>query len=168
MKYSNLAALAVVFASSALAACGTITQGTSQDIAVTSTPEGAHCDFTRKGRLLGTIDRTPGTLTVDKTKHDIMLTCALPGYQTASVNLESGYGIGTFGNIILGGLIGWGIDEASGAVNKYPTSAQVTFVPLGTADTAPPAPSPAPAASAAPPAATPVSQTPPPWGMPSS
>ena len=165
MKYSNLAALGVVFCSANLAACGTITQGTSQDIAVTSTPEGAHCDFTRKGQLIGAIDRTPGSVTVDKTKHDIMLTCALPGYQTASANLESGYGIGTFGNIIFGGLIGWGIDEASGAVNKYPTSAHVTFVPLGTAEVTPPAASPAPAAI---PVAKAGSQTPPPWGTPGS
>lgn len=165
MKYSNLAALAVVFCSVNLAACGTITQGTSQDIAVTSVPEGAHCDFTRRGRLLGTIDRTPGKVTVDKTKRDIELTCALPGYRTASANLESGYGIGTFGNIIFGGVVGWGIDEATGAVNKYPTSAHVTFVPLGTADAAPPPASTAPAAL---PAATPVSQNPPPWGMPGS
>ena len=159
MKYSNLAALAAVFAALNLAACGTITQGTSQDITVTSIPAGAHCDFTRKGEHLATIDRTPGTVTVDKTKHDILLTCNLPGYQQASVNLESGYGAGTFGNIILGGVIGWGIDEATGAVNKYPTSAKVQFVPLGGV----PAAGPAAARTAAP-----IAQTPPPWGTPSS
>ena len=139
MKYSNLVTLAAVFCALNLAACGTITQGTSQDITVTSIPAGAHCDFTRKGEHLATIDKTPGTVTVDKTKHDILLTCDLPGYQQASVNLESGYGAGTFGNILLGGVIGWGIDEASGAVNKYPTSAQVKFVPLGAAPVAAPA-----------------------------
>jgi len=68
---------------------------------------------------------------VDKTKNDILMTCTLAGYQDASVNLESGYGVGTFGNIILGGGIGWAIDSASGADNKYPSSADVKFVPLG-------------------------------------
>ncbi len=113
----------------ALAGCGTITQGTSQNITVTSTPPGAHCDLTRTGEHVATLDKTPGVVKVDKTKNDIMLTCDMAGYQQASVNLESGYGAGTFGNIILGGVIGWGIDSATGADNKYPSSASVQFIP---------------------------------------
>ena len=77
---------------------------------------------------------------VDKTKNDILMTCTMAGYQPATVNLESGYGAGTFGNIILGGVIGWGIDSATGADNKYPSSAQVNFVPVGAVP--PPAPAP--------------------------
>jgi hypothetical protein len=61
------------------------------------------------------------------------LTCKLAGYQDASVNLESGYGVGTFGTIILGGGIGWAIDSATGADNKYPSTASVQFVPAGAA-----------------------------------
>jgi hypothetical protein len=136
MKY-QLAALAA--AAALLAGCGTITQGTSQDITITSTPPGAHCDLTRKGEHIATLDSTPGVVKVDKTKSDILLTCRLAGYQDASANLESGYGAGTFGNIILGGVIGWGIDSATGADNKYPGTATVQFIPAGT----PSAPSPA-------------------------
>jgi len=88
-------------AAMSLGACGTITQGTSQNITITSTPPGAHCDLDRKGEHVATLDRTPGTVKVDKTKNDIIMTCRLPGYQDASANLESGYGAGTFGNIIL-------------------------------------------------------------------
>ena len=134
----SVAILAV--AAMSLGGCGTITQGTSQDIAITSSPPGAHCDLNRKGEHVATLDKTPGTVKVDKTKHDILLTCTLPGYQDASVNLESGYGAGTFGNVILGGVIGWGIDEASGAANKYPSSANVKFAPAGA-----PVPEPGPA-----------------------
>jgi hypothetical protein len=79
---------------------------------------------------------------VDKTKNDILLTCSMTGYQDASANLESGYGVGTFGNIILGGGIGWAIDSATGADNKYPSTANVQFIPAG--QTAPAAPPPAP------------------------
>ncbi len=93
---------------------------------------------------MATLDKTPGVVKVDKTKHDIIMTCTLPGYQDANVNLESGYGAGTFGNIILGGVIGWGIDEATGAANKYPSTANVRFVPLGYSAPAAPPPSPAP------------------------
>ena len=129
MKIHALAAVAAlgIFA----AGCGTITQGTSQNITITSAPPGGHCDLTRKGEHVATLDRTPGTVKVDKTKNDILLTCSMAGYQDASVNLESGYGAGTFGNIILGGGIGWAIDSATGADNKYPSSASVQFLPVG-------------------------------------
>lgn len=140
-------ASAVAVAAISLAGCGTITQGTHQDIAIISTPPGAHCELTRKGAHLATVDKTPGTVKVDKTKNDILLTCSLPGYQEASTNLESGYGAGTFGNIILGGGIGWAIDSASGADNKYPSSANVQFIPLGQAA---PGPSPAKSSTLAP------------------
>lgn len=131
MNWTSGAAFAV--AASCLAGCGTITQGTSQNITITSTPPGAHCNLNRKGEHVATLDRTPGTVKVDKTKNDILLTCTLAGYQEASVNLESGYGAGTFGNIILGGGIGWAIDSASGADNKYPSTAAVQFVPVAAA-----------------------------------
>jgi len=142
MKFTVGTATAVALAASCLAGGGTITQGTSLNITITSTPSGAHCDLTRKGEHVATLDKTPGTVKVDKTKNDIMLNCTLAGYQDASTNLESGYGAGTFGNILLGGVIGWGIDSATGADNKYPSSAQVQFVPIGAVP--PPAP-PAPA-----------------------
>jgi hypothetical protein len=133
-------ASAVALTASCLAGCGTITQGTSQNITITSTPPGGHCDLTRKGEHVATLDTTPGTVKVDKTKNDILLTCKLTGYQDASANLESGYGAGTFGNIILGGGIGWAIDSATGADNKYPSSAAVQFIPAGVTPPAPPPP----------------------------
>jgi len=143
MKMSLGTAAAVSLAAVCLSGCGTITQGTSQTITITSSPPGGHCDLNRKGEHVATLDHTPGAVKVDKTKNDILLTCTLAGYQDASVNLESGYGVGTFGNIILGGGIGWAIDSASGADNKYPSSANVQFVPI----------------AAATPAAAPVAQT---------
>ena len=139
MKINAIAALAAV--GFAVSACGTITQGTSQNITIVTAPPGGHCDLTRKGEHVATLDKTPGVVKVDKTKNDIMLTCQLAGYQDATVNLESGYGVGTFGNIILGGGIGWAIDSATGADNKYPSSAQVTFIPVGAPAPAAPAPS---------------------------
>ena len=115
----------------ALAGCGTSTQGTSQNITITSAPPGARCDLKRtRRRIWRRSAKTPGVVKVDKTKNDIMLTCDMAGYQQASVNLESGYGAGTFGNIIFGGVIGWGMGSATGADNKYPSSASVRFIPV--------------------------------------
>src|SRR5690348_10821126 len=141
MTIRNLAALAAITCAAALSGCGTITQGTSQEIAITSNPSGGHCELTRKGEHVATLDKTPGTVKVDKTKNDILLTCTKDGFQEASTNLESGYGAGTFGNIILGGGIGWAIDSATGADNKYPSSASVQFIPVSQiAPAAPPPP----------------------------
>lgn len=36
----------------------------------------------------------------------------------------------TFGNIVLGGGIGWAIDSASGADNKYTSPVNITLVPV--------------------------------------
>ncbi len=130
MKYH--AAAFAAFASLGLAGCGSITQGIHQDITFTSTPSGANCEVTKKGERVGSVV-TPGTLTVRKTKDDMLVTCRKDGYQEASAPLVSGYGVGTFGNIILGGGIGWAIDSSTGADNKYPSSADVKLVPIGEA-----------------------------------
>lgn len=136
----RMVAAVAAFGLLGLAGCGTITQGTNQLITVTSTPSGGRCELTREGEHVGTVDQTPGTVKVSKTKHDITMTCSLSGYRDATVNLQSGYGWGTFGNVILGGAVGWGIDSATGADNKYPNVADVTFVPVSAAPAAAPAP----------------------------
>jgi hypothetical protein len=138
MKIQAIAAIAAI--SVGMAGCGTIVEGTHQDIAVATTPDGAHCDATRKGEAVGTINSTPGKLSVRKTKDDILLACNKEGYQASSQYLHSGMAAGTFGNIIAGGVIGWGVDSATGADNKYPESVTVQLVPVsgGPAATTPP------------------------------
>lgn len=144
MTTKTLAVLAAA-GMACLGGCGTITQGTHQDIAISTTPPGATCDLMRTdGFNAGSVEHTPGSVHVRKSKFDITMTCNLAGYQPGMAQLKSGYGIGTFGNIILGGGIGWAIDSASGSDNKYPSSADVTLVPNGQAAAAP-APAAAPA-----------------------
>ena len=111
-------------------ACGTIVEGTSQTIAVTSSPSGAVCDLQRDGRSISTVMATPAVVRVDKTKDDILVNCALTGYSPASQNLHSGMSAGVFGNIIAGGVVGWGVDSATGADNEYPSRASVNLIPL--------------------------------------
>jgi hypothetical protein len=142
MKIITIAALAAL--SAALSGCGTIIQGTHEDIAVSTTPDGAQCDLTRKGEHLATINATPSKVTVRKTKDDILLTCNKVGYQNSSQYLHSGMAAGTFGNIIAGGVVGWGIDSATGADNEYPDAVNVQLVPVSVGQipqvTAPPTP----------------------------
>ena len=120
----NIAFIAVFL----LSGCSSIIEGTSQEIFVNTNPPGANCNFLRENASIGRVNPTPGTLTVKKTKHDINITCNLKGYQEAAFFNKSDVAGATVGNLILGGGIGWAIDSASGADNKYTSPVNITMV----------------------------------------
>lgn len=113
----------------ALSGCSSIVEGTNQTLTVNTTPPGATCDFNRENRVIGTIQSTPGSLLVEKTKHDINVVCHKDGYEDATFFNKSDVAGATVGNIILGGGIGWAIDSASGADNKYTEVMNITLLP---------------------------------------
>ena len=109
--------------------CSTILAGTSQNITVATIPSGAKCDFVREGKTVGTVNPTPGAINLSRTKYDMNIICDKPGYQRTDFNAESGTESAVIGNLLAGGLIGWGIDSAVGADNKYPEVVNITLVP---------------------------------------
>jgi hypothetical protein len=113
-----------------LGACSTIIEGRSQQIFVNTNPAGADCGLYRQGVRLATIQNAPGSALIEKTKHDMWIVCVKQGYQTATYFNHSGAAGATFGNIILGGGIGWAIDSATGSDNKYTSPVNMTLVPL--------------------------------------
>lgn len=120
------------FASAAmllLAGCATVVSGTSQDLSVNTNPPGANCTVNRQGQKIGQVSPTPGIAKVDKTRDDITLVCDKDGYQEATYIVRSGLETATLGNVFIGGLIGVGIDAATGANNHYDSPANVTLVP---------------------------------------
>jgi hypothetical protein len=121
--------LAVVAALAPLAACSSVIEGTSQEILVNTNPSGANCVFVREGNIIARVQETPGGATIKKTKHDITVRCNKQGYMEGSYLNNSGAAGATFGNIILGGGIGWAIDSASGADNKYDGVVNMSLVP---------------------------------------
>jgi hypothetical protein len=110
--------------------CATILAGKSQTVTVNTNPPGARCELFREGRVIGTVGNTPGAVTLMKTKHDIDVLCRKDGFTDSKGFGDSGLEDATYGNIILGGLIGWGIDSAVGADNKYPDVLHVNLVPM--------------------------------------
>jgi hypothetical protein len=46
---------------------------------------------------------------------------------------NSGIAPATWGNLALGGLVGWGVDSAFGADNKYDSPVNLTLLPLSNA-----------------------------------
>jgi len=114
-----------------LCSCSTVVEGKHQELTIKSEPAGADCAVNRKGVTIAHINPTPGTVTIEKTKYDITVVCKKDGYQTTSSFNQSGVTTATYGNILLGGLVGWGVDSATGSDNEY--VAEVTVVlPLET------------------------------------
>lgn len=118
-----------------LGGCSTIVDGTSQTLGVNTNPADASCVFLRNGQQIAKIDPTPGTVMVEKTKHDIIVECTKDGYQKATFINKSDVNAATFGNILIGGGVGWAIDSATGSDNKYQATVSLTLVP----EEAPPA-----------------------------
>ena len=110
-----------------LSNCATIIEGRSQEITVNTNPDGASCDLLRQDISLGTIDPTPGSIYIEKTKYDLKIICNKKGYETATYLNHSGSAGATFGNIVAGGLIGWGVDSATGSDNKYDSPVNITL-----------------------------------------
>ena len=65
------------------------------------------------------VNPTPGSVAVDKSQHDITVRCRLDGFQEAVGTFDSEFQGMTAGNILFGGLIGIGVDAASGAMHEY-------------------------------------------------
>ena len=108
-----------------LPACATVVNGTSQDVAISTSPPGAACAVDRAGARLGVVAQTPGSLHVEKSKNDLMVTCGKAGFQTAAVTHSPSFSMMTFGNLFVGGAIGVAVDLASGANYKYPSDIRV-------------------------------------------
>jgi hypothetical protein len=112
-----------------LGACSTIIEGRSQQVMVNSNPPGADCGLYRQNIRIATVQNAPGSALIEKTKYDIWVACVKQGYQMATFYNHSGAAGATFGNIILGGGIGWAIDSATGSDNKYESPVNITLVP---------------------------------------
>lgn len=74
---------------------------------------------------------SPGSVTVHKTKNDLVVTCTKDGFQNATVTIPARFNGVTAGNILLGGLIGIGVDAASGANYGYAETTDIPLLPIG-------------------------------------
>lgn len=133
------AILSACAAASLLGGCATITKGTTQNVAV-DTPgvAGAVCTITT---TVGpqTVS-TPGVFILAKSSAALPVKCTKPGYQDGGGILGSTFEAMTAGNLILGGIVGIGVDAMSGAINKYPDAISIPMIPLPAAYGAPPPP----------------------------
>lgn len=108
--------------------CATITRGTTEVLIVETTPAGADVQVSN-----GLHCKSPCSLEL-KRKNPVVLDITKAGYEDVKVNVLSevaGAGAaGMAGNVVLGGIIGAGVDAASGAMNKLtPNPVKVTMEP---------------------------------------
>ena len=108
-----------------LGGCATVFEGTGQSVAVSTNPPGANCTVSREGVQLGTVNPTPGSIRVEKSKNDLSVACAMVGHQATTVSYSPTFNGTTFGNIILGGGIGVIVDASTGANYTYPAQVSV-------------------------------------------
>ncbi|MBU1809071.1 MAG: PEGA domain-containing protein [Candidatus Omnitrophica bacterium] len=107
-----IACVLIALFSFSISGCATIITGTTQKVTITSSPEGAKLDVDGQSTF-----STPATVTLER-KRDHILVFSKEGYQQQTVTLLHVISGAVCGNILLGGLIGWGVDACTGAQYK--------------------------------------------------
>lgn len=102
--------------------CATVVKGTTQSIPVNSDPTGA--EVVVNNNVLGT---TPTEIKL-KRKRDHQVVIRKEGYTSVTMPVLKSVGGAVWGNVLAGGLIGWGVDATSGA--QYNLSPETIFVTL--------------------------------------
>lgn len=118
----------------AVGGCASVTTGSRQTLLVqtsndTGPLEDASCSLTSdKGSWQV---QTPGTVSVDLSYQDLHARCSAPGHATAVRSYASTTKPMTFGNVLVGGLIGATVDISSGAAYQYPNVLSIELTRLG-------------------------------------
>ena len=124
----TIVSFTVVFAA-LTSGCATITTGRTQGFTIATEPPAASCELSRKGKSVGVINPTPGTLQLEKSSAAIDINCKKAGYLTAEDTVSSSMQGWTFGNLILGGIIGLAVDAGSGAMHQYQSAISLRLLP---------------------------------------
>lgn len=106
--------------------CATITRGTSETFVIETTPSGAAVSLSN-----GLNCTSPCSLNV-KRRSDLSITITKDGYKEVRTNVTSSIdgagGAGMAGNILLGGIIGAGIDAGTGSMHSHkPNPLRITL-----------------------------------------
>jgi hypothetical protein len=131
MRTTTPIRLVLVLGQSLLTGCATIVKGTTQKITVALDPAGA--DVSADGKVFG---QTPVDIELAR-KRDHLVTISKLGFWPKSIAITKSTGGAVWGNVIAGGLIGWGIDASSGAqYNLSPESISITLEQLAEGEVA--------------------------------
>lgn len=112
--------------------CASVTRGTKDKLKVVSEPAGASIKLST-----GQTGITPATFVLPR-KKGVVVELSKPGYEAQAVIVSSKFsgtgGAALAGNVLIGGLIGAGIDGLSGAtLSLKPNPVSVTLQPVASA-----------------------------------
>jgi hypothetical protein len=130
-----LAQILIIICSVWLSGCATLTRGTTEPYTVISDPPGATATFSS-----GETCFTPCTV-AKKRKESFNVTIEKIGYLPVDIMVESqtcdAGRVATAGNLVLvGSLVWFGIDQASGATrNLTPNPCEITLEPMSGQET---------------------------------
>lgn len=119
----------LIAAASVLGGCATVTRGTTSQVTIDSAPPGAEAR-TSTGH---SCPSTPCTIEVSR-KSEFTVSYSKPGFQDAQIPVstrvaEAG-AAGFAGNVIVGGIVGMGVDAATGStLEHFPNPVVATLVP---------------------------------------
>jgi hypothetical protein len=141
----------------ALGGCASIVDGQTQSLSVKTQDAasrevvGARCTLSNdKGSWFLT---TPGSVGVHRSYKDLAVSCQAPEQPAGKAVVKSATKGMAFGNLLVGGIVGAGVDVATGAAYDYPQLVTVTMGQVTGAEVAqvvgPAAAAPGPAAAAA-------------------
>jgi uncharacterized protein YceK len=103
--------------------CASIVNGQNQSLSVQTQKAGkqvagASCKLSNPDGVW--FVTTPGSTTVDRSFENLVIQCDKEGFGPGLNSVKSSTKAMAFGNIIFGGVIGAGVDMASGAAYDYP------------------------------------------------
>lgn len=108
--------------------CATVIEGGDQVINVSTTgcEEHGAMQCVAKNDDGSSVLTAPASVSVDKDKDSLVITCnSKDGEANGEVIVDSSYEAWNAGNILVGGIIGVGVDAATGAMWKYPSAVVV-------------------------------------------
>jgi len=105
--------------------------GTTQRIAVATSPPGAECGFYKRGVLIARVPATSGIAKVDRDRQELLLLCIKPDSLPQPAFLwseaKSGFLVNA-GNLLLGAGPGWATDSETDARLRYDQPGALTLL----------------------------------------
>jgi len=131
---SFLPGVAMLGLCAGLSACASVTRGTTETVRVYASPEGAQI-----ATSIGLTCSTSPCLLEVSGKKEFTVTVTKEGYEEQTVHVSTvvapGGVAGMAGNVLVGGVVGMGVDAVSGAtLDHIPNPVLVELVPIDPKD----------------------------------
>ena len=114
-----------------LSACASTMSGNQQNVTVIANVKGANCSLSNDKGNWSVV--TPGSVLLTNSRLNLSARCTKNGYQDAVVSIPSVHkDSATWGNVVLGGGIGYIWDRKTGAAFIYPSTVNLNLVKADT------------------------------------